>query len=146
MTSGTSSQQHLAKPPAPVQRQPWPMATRWRQTLSHTGRLLRAVISSPASGLLRPRTLPCGCVGVQGVASKAEGQAQMHSAHPYEAWHLQETGGPLLPQTLNFSLSLAGFRMLTAPRKVVQERRHSTLHLLDLLPHLVSPPITLSLP
>lgn len=146
MTSGTPHQQLLAKPLAPVQRQPWPMATRCRQTLSHAGRLLQAMISSPASGLLRPSTLPCGCVGVQGVASKAEGQAQTYSAHPYEVWHLQETGGLLLPQTLNFSLSLADFRMLTTPRKVVQERRHSTLLPLDLLPHLVSLPITPSLP
>ena len=76
------------------------MATRWRQTLSHAGRLLlRAVISFPAGGLPRPAPFNVAASGCKGASGQAEGQSQM--CHVPTRKHLQETqGGLLLPRLL----------------------------------------------
>lgn len=75
-------------------------ATRWRQTLSHAGRLLlRTVISCPAGGLPRPAPFNAAASGCKGAAGQAEGQSQV--CHVPTREHLQETqGGLLLPHLL----------------------------------------------
>lgn len=71
-------------------------ATRWRQTLSHAGRLrLRTAISCPA----RPAPFNAAASGCKGAAGQAEGQCQM--CHVPAREHLLETqGGLLLPHLL----------------------------------------------
>ena len=119
------------------------MATRWRQTLSHAGRLLlRTVISLPAGGLPRPAPFNAAASGCKGASGQAEGQSQI--CHVPMRKHLQETQGGCC--SLTFSLSLAGSRKLTSPRKVVLAEKHPTLLLLTGF-HLdsVSPAVTLFL-
>lgn len=105
-----------------MQRQCRPMATRWRRSLSHAGRVLQAVISSPA----KLSTLLCGSMGQHGVQGVA-GSDVLSSYR--KAWHQQETQDRLL---LLLTLNLGGSSKLSFPREVVREERRPTLLLLDL--------------
>lgn len=110
-------------------RQPWLAATRWRQTPSQAGRLLLAVISSPARSPLRPASSADAAQawgGAAEVAGEARGRAR-GAESPGE-----------VPQALTFSLSLVLSRKLTSPRKAAQKRRHHTLPGFDSTAHSTS--------
>lgn len=116
-----------------MRRQLWPVATRWRQTLSDGGNAAPRGDLIPSRQPPKACTLPCSSIGVQ--VAQARPRAGPDVPNPHKEGCCSSKPSSLPPPAPNLP---GRFQKLTIPWTLAQDRRHPSLFP-DLFPHLMAP-------